>query len=166
MENVLDYENEQTKGLPVFLKVLCILTFVGAGLYALASLYNMVAFESSIKQLEMSNEILSSTDNPLGDMTGLIEATKKWGMLSYALGLTGCILCLVGALMMWKLKKTGFYIYVVGQIIPFIGSYLLMSANTGGNNFMGTVSTISIVMSVIFSAAFVVMYAFNLKHLK
>lgn len=165
MEDVLDYEERQS-GMPVFLKVLCILTFVGAGLYALVYIFNMINFESSIRQLEMSQEILSSSKSPFGDMSGLVEATKKWGMLSYMLGLAGCILCLAGALMMWKLKKIGFYIYVAGQIIPFIGSFLMISANTGSSAFMGAVSTFSIVLSIILSLAFIVMYAFNLKHLK
>jgi hypothetical protein len=164
-DDVLDYENRPA-GLPVFLKVLCILTFVGAGLYTLVYLFNMINFENSIKQLEMSQKILSK-DSPFGDMGGLVEATKEWGMLSYGLGLAGCLLCLAGALMMWKLKKIGFYIYVLGQIIPFIGSFLLMSA--AGNQssaFMGAVSTVSVVIAIIFSLAFIVMYAFNLKHLK
>ncbi|MGV3630386.1 MAG: hypothetical protein ACO1O6_04240 [Bacteroidota bacterium] len=165
MENVLDFEDKPS-GLPVFLKVLCILTFVGAGLYSLVYLFNMINFESSIKQLEASQEILSSTNNPFGDMSGLIAATKKWGMLSYILGFAGCILCLVGALMMWKLKKIGFYIYVAGQIIPFIGSFLMMSASSGSGEFMGAVSTISVVFAILFSVAFIIMYGVNLKHLK
>lgn len=166
MDDVLDYE-DRPAGLPMFLKVLCILTFVGAGLYTLVYLFNIINFDSSIRQMELSQKMLSSKDNPFGDMTGLITATKKWGMLSYALGLAGCLLCLAGALLMWKLKKTGFYIYVLGQIIPFIGSFLLMSAaGNQSEGFMGAVSTISVIIAIIFSLAFIVMYAFNLKHLK
>ncbi|MCE3294928.1 MAG: hypothetical protein K0R65_642 [Crocinitomicaceae bacterium] len=165
MDDVLDYQDKPA-GMPAFLKVLCILTFVGAGLYALIAIFNMINFQSSIAQLEASGEILSSANSPFGDMSGLIAATKKWGMVSYALGLVGSLLCLTGALLMWKLKKIGFYIYVVGQIIPFIGSFLMMGAASGSGDFMGTMATISLVFSIIFSVAFIVMYAFNLKHLK
>ncbi len=166
MEDILDYENQQTKGLPVFLKVLCILTFVGAGLFGLMYIYNIISFESSIKQLEMSEKILSSSKNPFGDLSGTIEATRQWGMLSYILALAGCVLCLVGALMMWKLKKIGFYTYVLGQIVPFIGSILMLNAMKGSSAFMGAVSSFGVILSAIIALAFIVMYAFNFKHLK
>jgi hypothetical protein len=32
----------------------------------------------------------------------------------------GASLCLIGAILMRKLKKQGFYIYILGQILPII----------------------------------------------
>jgi hypothetical protein len=58
---------------------------------------------------------------------------------------------------MWKLKKTGFFIYVVGELAPVIVSAILL----GGSAFGG----MSLVMGAIFPVLFVVLYGLNLKHL-
>lgn len=168
MSETLDLEENQQSGLPVFLKVLCILTFVGTGLGIIGALYNIFAFDFTIKQLENQQEMLSSGFNPLGDMSGLIEATKKWGMISYFLTLAGNILCLIAALMMWKLKKIGFFIYIFGQILPMISAILISSSikGGGGSGFMNMASSVGIIITGIFVTAFIIMYAVNFKHLK
>jgi len=60
--------------------------------------------------------------------------------------------------MMWKLKKTGFYIYVIGEIAPVILPFVLF----GG---FGVLGTMALVMGLIFPIAFIIMYALNLKHM-
>lgn len=167
MSEILDYQENKVTGIPVFLKVLCILTFVGAGLGILGSIYNIFAFETSLKQLENTQRVFSEGKNPFGSFNGIAEATRKYGMFSYTLNLIGSLICLFAAILMWKLKKAGFYIYTFGEILPFIGSILLVSSiQTTNSGFMGTMSTLGVVISGIFSTAFIIMYAANLKHLK
>lgn len=168
MEDILDSGDVQDTGkLPIFLKVLCILTFVGAGLGLLGGLYNMLMFDSVMKQLEQTQSILN--DSPFGSFNGIIEATKKWGMLSYSLTTLGNALCIVGALMMWKLKKVGFFTYVVGELMPLVGSILLVNAmgdSGSGSGIFAFSGMIGVVIAGIFYLAFIIMYAVNLKHLK
>ncbi|MFN5417718.1 MAG: hypothetical protein ACK5B9_11725 [Flavobacteriia bacterium] len=166
MEDILDNsENENKGGLPMFLKVLCILTFVGAGLGILGSLWSIFTFESSMKTLELQRDLFAK--NPMGDMSSIVEVTRKYGMFSYLMNLLGNSLCLVGALLMWKLKKIGFFTYIPGHIFPFAGSVVMMSNMDGGtNNMMGAISSISLIIAAIFSIAFIIMYSVNYKHLK
>lgn len=166
MEDILDNSEIENKGgLPMFLKVLCILTFVGTGIGIIMSLYNILMFDASIKTLELQRDLFAK--NPMGDMSSIVQATKDYGMFSYLMSLLGNIICLVGALLMWKLKKIGFYSYLIGQIIPFIGSITMIShISDSGNNMVGTISNISIIIAGLFVAAFIIMYAVNYKHLK
>lgn len=169
MEEYLDIEEanrgyqQQDGKIPVFLKVLCILTFVGAGMGILGSVYNILMNDFTIRSLEMQQ------NNPFGvfaDYGQYIETLKKWGVVAGCLNLLASALCLVGALMMWKLKKTGFFIYVAGQIIPFVVLYGLMGgAPAMGGPFAGF-AMLGQVLGIIFPLAFVVMYSVNFKHLK
>lgn len=45
-ETTLDLEQEQPKKRPVFLTVLCILTWIGSGITVLSGLFSLVAMES------------------------------------------------------------------------------------------------------------------------
>jgi len=60
---------------------------------------------------------------------------------------------LFGAIMMWKLKKTGFYLYVAANIIAAILPMVWL-----GSAFA--------IMGFIWPVIFIVLYAINLKHLK
>jgi hypothetical protein len=73
-----------------------------------------------------------------------------------------CVLaCAFGAFMMWKLKKTGFYIYTAGELIPVVASIALLGSMPGGGLFAGLG-----MIAAIIPVAFVVMYGLNLKHMK
>lgn len=163
----LDLEEEEKKGIPTFLKVLCILTFVGAGFGIIGALYSMAMHEFTMNLMEKS--VASSEGNPFmpkGFNATYLETLQKWGMVSYILNFVASLLCLFGAIMMWKLKKSGFYIYILGQIIPFIAAYGLMGGVTSNGGMMSGLVLIGQIFGALFSIAFIVMYAVNLKHMK
>ena len=169
MNDFLDLEAEETeKKLPSFLKVLCILTFVGAGMGILGAIYAFFMQGFTLRMLEGSNGVYQN--NPFlksFDNTEYISALKKWGQINNLLTLLGSGLCLFGALLMWKLKKSGFFLYISGQILPFIGMFGLMGGlmpNSSGP-FAG-LAIFTQVFAIIFPLAFIIMYGLNLKHLK
>jgi len=147
----------ETKKMPGFLKVLCILSFVGVGFSIIMSIVGYVGLAALST---MSNSLSSG----FGDAPGMNEATSSMnalinnGALYYMLLIVAALICLVGVIMMWKLKKTGFYIYVIGEIIPAILPFILL----GG---FGVFGTMAFVFGLIFSIAFIIMYALNLKHM-
>ena len=117
---------------PVFITVLAILTFVGAGFGVISGLGQL------------------SIDGGLGGSTIIAN-----------------LLCIVGAIMMMKLKKVGFYLYVVGQLTPIIYVFAVL----GGLEAMsvpGLGSAVAAVTAIVLIVpiAFIVMYALNLKHMK
>jgi hypothetical protein len=125
-----------TAARPTFLTVLCILTWISSGLLFLLFLTATVAFG-------VVGGMLSKVG--MGAIGGAGAAAFGGFALTYGLMFTG-------ALMMWKVKKMGFYIYVAGNVInlalPFVFGMPF--------DIMGTAIV----------AIFIALYAINLKHLK
>ncbi len=87
----------------------------------------------------------------------VIEMTQSNMLPLLLVGGLGIILCFVGALMMRKLKKDGFWIYVAGQLLPIIGSFALL----GMAQFTGITSYAMFIIPIVFIA----LYAGQRKYL-
>ena len=83
--------------------------------------------------------------------SGVMENMTEMAII----GIIASILCLAGAVMMWKLQKKGFYIYTVGEIGAPIAMAMLVGGAFGGMMLFGLF--IPIIM--------VILYALNLKHM-
>lgn len=156
-------------GVTVFLKVLCILTYVGCGVYFLSALYGIITFEASKQTFKMMSQMSSTLpSNPMSDMLGgtfeHLENFFFWSQISQYISIVNCGLCLAGALMMHKLKRNGFYIYSLAQLLPIAAGIMLYIA-AKDIPFIGFTTIASVVINMIFISAFVIMYAVNLKHL-
>lgn len=144
---------------PTFLKVLCILTFIGAPLGLIQGIMSYFTY-SKLGQLGDAMAGVAGGDeaaaamNTMSSMLGLDYGKISMGYL--IIGLLN-LLILVGALMMWMLKKVGFYLYAVGQVAIVGVMFGYIGGVVGG--MMG-------IVTAIFAIAFIIMYALNLKHLK
>jgi hypothetical protein len=150
--------------LPGSLNVLNILTFIGCGFLLLWSFAGFALMSWSLKMMDkaQSDGNARLSDKQITDMEKsrlIIEKViaYKWPLILIAL--VGIGLCFYGALAMRKLKKEGFYIYTVGELLPVVASTILLGFSTQFNG----------VMSYIFNfipVLFVILYARNLKYLK
>lgn len=146
---------------PQFLTVLCILTYVGSGLAIFAGIIGILmmgAMETLTSNLSDMSDLSNTTGPDLENM-------YRWTKISQILALIGAVLCLVGALVMWNLKKNGFYIYVFGQIIPLIGSFMTMNSVFSSSPFAGF-GVFAMIIGSMFPLAFIIMYGINLKHME
>jgi len=130
MEEQVNVEVEATNKRPVFITVLCILTFIGSGLGLLFSLLGVVAAGA----LESMTESLPI---PIDMGDGIVKTIIT--LLLYGGSL-------YGAISMWNLKKLGFYIYAIAQVVLLIMGFGILS--------------------LLFTAAFIIMYGVNLKHME
>jgi len=80
------------------------------------------------------------------------------------LNLVAALVCLLGVIQMWKLKKMGFYIYLVGEIAPLAISFATIGF-AGMFNLAGGIMAMAVALGFFFSLAFIIMYAINLKHM-
>jgi hypothetical protein len=141
---------------PQFLKVLCILSFIACGLMILVYAIGTICLGLD-------------EDTKAGMWQQLIAANSKMEDLNpdeffHNLGMT-CLYCLVanifslvGVIMMWRLEKIGFYIYVVAELsVNFF--------NLGINMGEETKSYSSLIFSIIVDLAFIAMYFVNLKYM-
>jgi len=166
-EVLQDYEQPVSR--PVFITVLCILTFIGSGWGVISESIRYSTADSQaaaiLKVKEEANSNLEKNANPDKDskfakkMVNSIYASpddiRKGAISNFA----AAVLCLAGAIMMWKLKKTGFYLYVAGTLLGIISPFVIF----GGSNIISILS--SVVIGFI-GLIFVVLYGVNLKYMK
>jgi hypothetical protein len=134
---------------PVFLTVLCILTWIGSGL-------GLIVFPFLI------NKYLKLLDQTHYLPSEELIKYYKWYLWSEIAGLFGCTICIFAALMMWKLRRWGFYLYVTGQIIPMV---VIFIAQVQGQSLTGETLGFAF-MKMLFPIGFIVMYALNLKYMR
>jgi hypothetical protein len=151
---------EEPKKRSDMINVLTILTFIGCGLGIIGSLYSFAKAKSTYDTLSSAN--LDQMPDFVKKLSGgdILEAARKSYELRVPILLMGLIasaLCIVGAVQMRQLKKTGFTIYTIGELLPIIFTVVLMGSSATG---LGAIFVDCI------AVLFVVLYATQLKQLK
>lgn len=130
--DVLDFNDGMTKKLPTGINVLTILTFIGCAVFAIILLAMPLISDWSVS---MMDKAVSSgqelTQKQLEDMRKAKDAialAKANQIPNLVSGFLGLGLCLMGAILMRKLKKDGFWIYVAGQVLPIIAGLFIMGS--------------------------------------
>ena len=127
---------------PTLLTVLCILTFIGSGMnlfssMVIAGFYNVF--------VEIAREFAKKFNIPGIDL--LLE-TKPLFFFVSGIFYAGS---LVGAVLMMRLKKAGFHVYTIFQILLVIAPMYFMHLTTPG------------LPELLFSGLFILLYSINLK---
>ncbi len=117
---------------PTFLTVLCILTFIGSGLGLLFTLLGIIG--------------TGAAGGLLSGIPGAGSFTVAGSMSKLIISLLLIAVSLYGAILMWNLKKLGFFLYSGANVVLLILSFG--------------------VFSLIITAAFIVMYYVNLKYME
>lgn len=155
------YQNAKPK-LPQGLNVLTILTFIGCALFGLLTLLMPMIYKFLLgvmdKAASSGEELSAKKLEEMEKGRAVIELAQQNMIPLLAISLIGIILCFVGALWMRKLKKDGYWMYVAGQAIPFIGNLFIM----GIKQYTGIGS---ILMAIGFPLIFVILYTMQRKHL-
>ena len=117
----------------------------------------------SLKMIDMAmssgKEITAKDLQRMEDAKKLIILTQANMVPLMITGVIGGVLCIVGAMMMRKYKKDGYWIYLGGEFLPLIASFVIMG--TAQYN-----SAFSIIIGVGIPLLFALLYANQLKHLK
>ena len=143
---------------PVFLQVLCILTFVGTGIAIISAVFSIVVMGQMQDTMNSMNDAMLDMEVETG-----FDNMYRWSKIAQFLNLFGAVLCLVGALFMWRLRKFGYFIYVFGQALPLFGAF--MTFNSMNLGVFGGFGFISMFIGALFPIAFIIMYGLNLKHM-
>ena len=148
---------------PLFLTILCIITFL---IRVIGIITNMKGYVNADAEVEIITSgkaktqlknIFSPGAVPSDELVRIgnlnVENYKKFSI--------GCIasyiLCLVGTILIFKLKRTGFYSFTLGTFFNLITHFLLFGDNFGS---MG----ISILVALA-GFVFVILYGLNLKYM-
>lgn len=158
-DEILEEDVRATKHqLPMFLNVLTILTFIGSGFAVIGAIYNLATIEQQKEAIRLLESMGSMRDNPFMN-DSMIESMKVAYENIYLMqgsALVVAIACIVGAYLMRKLKKSGFFIYLGASIVSVAIPLAVI-----GFGLMGMM----IVAGSIFTIAFIIMYGVNYKYL-
>ena len=129
-------------GRPTLLTVLCILTFIWSGMNLFSSLVIAGFYDVFI---QIAQEFAEKFKWPGIDQ---LLAIKPLFFIATGIGNAGS---LVGALLMMRLKKTGFHVYTIFQILLVIAPMYFM--HLAGPQ----------ITDLLFSGLFILLYSTNLK---
>lgn len=150
---------------PGSLKTLTVLTFIGSGILLLLSLFNAMNAKKGLEamekmqgseQLEKMPDFLKRFYTPEAIEMARISYENRVPLT--ILGLVGIGLCIYGAIQMRSLQKQGYYLWLIGNILPLIGNLIFI----GIAALTGFASYLFIGIFVLF----LILYSTQLKYLK
>ncbi|TND02853.1 MAG: hypothetical protein FD123_4000 [Bacteroidetes bacterium] len=156
---------------PTLLTVLCILTWVGSGIAIVMLFLAKAALSVVSSGAEAMGNLGAAMAESAGESGSAASAEMSKAMSEVdkvaanfgtylIVGIICALLCIVGSVMMWKLKKTGFYVYVAGELGAPIAAIVLLGTGYAMEGGMMIASTF------VLPILFVVLYGLNLKHMK
>jgi len=161
----LNLEDKDMKKLPQGLNVLTILTYIGCALGAISAIWNYISASTSYKLYESLNGTMDSmkTENSavnsmLSGATDMVRKAYENRLYILLAGLVGIALTFYGAMQMRNLKKQGYMIYVVGEILPILSFAIFIG-------FGGLFGGIAMIFSTLIAAVFIILYTMQRKHL-
>jgi len=154
---------------PVFLTIICIISFVGLGLSIIQSFMGLIFisvgepfFDMAQSNMKIAlSEVESSNPSATAFVSSIFDALLKFlEILPVFTGITIIlsIIALTGVVLMWMLKKTGFYMYTGAKVFGFFVPVIML-----GYNILSIIMTMGLVFT---TAIFITLYALNFKALK
>ena len=163
-------DNSLSRRRPTFLTVLCIITFVVSGynlVMAIVGVFSKKSFDPAQWQ-DLSNqmaEAMSGTDAASQEMaTRLMEAFSQMIQAGIENALTlglvavaASALSILGAYFMFKLKKIGYYTYIVAKVIGVLIPLIIYGVNIVTLMMFGFIALIGVL--------FIILYGINRKYM-
>ena len=147
------------KKLPDSLNVLTILTFIGCGLSYIIAIFTFFVTSNISEKVDKMTQ--AGTSQETIDM--FVKSAENRNVLLIS-GLLFTTLCLIGALQMRKFKRTGYYLYVIGELAPLVVSFGLLGSLSQGPS--GSLKSIlGMVFGIGIPVLWVILYSVQLKHL-
>lgn len=130
---------------PPGLTFLCILSFIGSGISAISSFFIVIAYDLIPYAVK---------ESPFVDAASMVEMIKAAGPVFFALMGVLYLASLTGAILMFRLRKPGFHMYTLAQLLMLLLPSLMID---------GFVLPVS---SMLLTGSFVLAYAVNLRFMR
>ena len=154
----------EKKAIPSGINVLTILTFIGCAIGLLGAGYNFMNAKSGLDKMEAAINSPDYENMPALAKKFMSPEALEVARKSYEnrvpinlISLIGIGLCFFGALQMRQLKMQGYYLYLVGEIIPLIGMAIFIG--------IGSLTGFSGIIIIGFTLLFVLLYTAQRKYL-
>lgn len=149
---------------PLFLTILCVITFIGSVAGIIINSKGIINAEAEVERISSgkSKTQLKNLFSPGGRVTYQPVRIANLNVENYRKFSIGCIasylLCLVGSVLIFKLKRTGFYSFTLGTFFNLITHFLLFGDNFG-------VMGISIIVAL-GGLVFIILFGMNLNYME
>jgi hypothetical protein len=158
----LDLDVEPAK-LSSMLNVLTILTFIGSGIALISIFTNFFTAQKNYDRAIENTDKIRDAQNTVKNLTGMdaVEISRKaleYRMPIFFLSLIGIALCVFGAVTMRRLKRNGFWSYLIGEILPVVVSLVFIGSTAVGPYLL--------VFNFVVPVVFIALYASQLKSLQ
>lgn len=141
---------------PTFLTILCVLSFIGTAYNFINNIAAYFIYSATTDTGNTFSQMLGSSDEEFSNAMNLLGLDPaKMAISSLIVALIN-IPILIGVLLMWKQKKSGFYIYAVSETVQAAIPFIFLNGLVGG--FTGLIY-------VVIAIIFIVLYGLNLKSL-
>jgi hypothetical protein len=174
MNEVIDTnlpDNVSNSKRSVLLSVLCILTWIGCVWYFLMAIYGMITLESTATAIRT---LYSFVEKPplvseylpdyVYDMMAKIDQYMMFLRIHQAASVMNAVFCFWGAILIWRRKRTGYFMYLFAQIPYFVTGILVYWAGSEFP-FIGTLSGIITMFSLVMVVIFTILYTFRYRNL-
>ena len=170
MGEIDDFDIEKKEKRPVFLTVLCILSFVWLGFGVLDSFGDLGSGPSSKEDMKAAKVELAKSISELkkNGMESWVPTMQKLGRMAedlnqnhYLATIITFLITLAGiyaVYLMMKGAKLGFHMYIVYSLLSIGSIYLFVNPSN--------VPTFIVMTNVVISGLFIFMYSRNLKWLR
>lgn len=150
---------EEPKKRPETLNVISILTIVGSGLAIASQFFGYFNAQRSYDEIVQAQDKINQAPDFVKklvgpDPVGLARKTLENRTPMLILTVVAAALCIYGALQMRKLKKIGFPIYVIGELLPLVAYYI----------FIGPMGAFTLIFSLLVAGVFIILYGTQLKY--
>jgi hypothetical protein len=153
-----------------FLTVLCILSFIMCGIKMLTSVYSI--YQNSPEVMERNIEQIRSINPEMADQMENNYISMQENMylkLSPYLEIVYTLLSFAAVLMMWNFKRTGFYMYSISEIIPYVSLFFVDAKSVSipgiSSGSVASIMMFATVVMILIDLLFVFLYSRNLKEM-
>jgi hypothetical protein len=161
MNQEINDEQQHSGKLPTGLNVLTILTLIMCAYELYSAFNNFLSGRKAIEKLTEAQEKMGDAPGWVKKLAGpdvlmMMEKSLENKMPILIMALVAVALSVYGALEMRKLKKQGYILWLIGELLPVISVAIFI-----GSSFFKTIY----VWMLIFPAIFILLYTMQRKHL-
>lgn len=142
---------------PLFLSILCILGFIGSITSIVQNAIGVFNADAEVTQIQAGTSstqlknIFSGKKNIAVQPENISNLTPDNFQKFSIGGIVSALLCLIGVVLMWLLKKSGFYSFTLGTFFNLITHFLLFGENIGAMGLSLIGAALGLVLVILFS---------------
>jgi len=152
------------KRTPRFLSMLCILSFIWGALSIKSAIENLFFKNNNLDESSFSFSVNSETELPSYVQRTIDSIIDFWivqqdhSVLIQSSTLILSLVSITGVYLMYRLKKNGFLVYTISNLLLVIIPFIYYFNNTIGQLY--------IAFQFFFTAIFIFLYASQIKHMR